>query len=185
VLLCKYRYPLIFSRQSQAEVQSLRLQSSSTLGTGKAITNLEKKGRLEDKEIRRALDGTSNKRKRHGGDNYAVVGAESEDEDFETISTKDRKDFSSEDPINANEPMEVTVVDSSTSAAVIASAPPSAVGSALKRNADGSVVTPKIGKPKVKNGKVCGTHISFDFSDIIVDTVPKLEKAGEGFRAGR
>ncbi|KAJ7175857.1 P-loop containing nucleoside triphosphate hydrolase protein [Mycena filopes] len=118
---------LIFEKlaQSQATLpSSLQLQSSATLGTGKAITHRDRLDKLEDKEIRRALDGRTGKRKRQD-DSYAVVGAnDSPDDDT------DGEDSASIQIGNPSNP--------SVSSAL------ATVGSALQRNADGSIVPPKI-----------------------------------------
>ncbi|KAG6843905.1 hypothetical protein H0H87_011894 [Tephrocybe sp. NHM501043] len=141
--------------QTQAEIpSSLYLQTSASLGTGKATTHQERFERLEDKEIRRALDGRSGKRKR-GDDTYTVVNANDEDEDSEdemldhgsdegqaSPSMKETKEFPVERP-------PAPIVVESSSAPPVASTS-SIVGSALKRNADGTIVAPKI-RSKSKN----------------------------------
>ncbi|KAJ7095872.1 P-loop containing nucleoside triphosphate hydrolase protein [Mycena belliarum] len=108
--------------QSQATLPStVHLQSSATLGTGKAITHRDRLDKLEDKEIRRALDGRTGKRRRQD-DSYAVTGPDgfTDDEEIDQAHTPS---------------------PASTAKAVSA---PAAVGSALQRNPDGSVVTPKL-----------------------------------------
>jgi ATP-dependent RNA helicase DHX37/DHR1 len=135
-----------FTRQSQAELPtSLHLQSSATLGTGKATTHRDRLDKLEDKEIRRALDGRAGRRRRHD-DSYAVTGPEgdegSDDEEYEHGG--------------APRPMELDPTPSLSAASSNGAHVPSstAVGSALQRNPDGSVVAPKI-MLKSRGKKVC------------------------------
>ncbi|KAG1772266.1 P-loop containing nucleoside triphosphate hydrolase protein [Suillus occidentalis] len=61
---------LIFEKlaQTQAQTSSLDLQSSSTLGAGATSTARERQERLEDKEVRRAMEGQPNKRRRRHND---------------------------------------------------------------------------------------------------------------------
>ncbi|KAG2068389.1 hypothetical protein BDR04DRAFT_1232812 [Suillus decipiens] len=55
-------------RQTQAQTSSLDLQSSSTLGTGATSTARERQEKLEDKEVRRAMEGQLNKRRQRLND---------------------------------------------------------------------------------------------------------------------
>lgn len=122
---------LTFFSQSQAQLPStIHFQSSSTLGTGKVTTHQDARDKLEDKEVRRALEGRSGKRKRQDG-NYDVVEADSEDED----------DFDGDSEVA--EPV--------ISKPIVPSQP--VVGGALARNTDGTVIAPKI-RQKSKNKKV-------------------------------
>ncbi|KAF5369365.1 hypothetical protein D9758_002690 [Tetrapyrgos nigripes] len=113
----------IFEKLSQSQAQipsSLHLQSSSTLGTGKAFTHQEKLDKLEDKEVKHALG----KRKR-GAEVYDIVDADSDEEDeFEQ----------SLDFYGTSEPSDKKADAAATSVSV---------GSALQRNPDGSVPAPK------------------------------------------
>ncbi|KAG6910680.1 hypothetical protein DXG01_008724 [Tephrocybe rancida] len=142
--------------QTQAEIpSSLFLQTSSTLGTGKATTHQERFERLEDKEVRRALEGRSGKRKRD--DTYAVINADDEDASSEDeILRSDQEETKASSSSNlANEPPREqptppTVVEVTNMLPVASTS--SAVGSALKRNPDGTVVAPKVrskGKGKI------------------------------------
>ncbi|KAG7443024.1 P-loop containing nucleoside triphosphate hydrolase protein [Guyanagaster necrorhizus] len=128
--------------QSQAQITStLHLQSSSTLGTGKASTHRERLDKLEDIEVRKALDGRAGKRKRN--DEYMVRNAdEDEDDDTELYSGRDG-------PSEDEEVAEVKIMDvvhTEASVQPVASTS-TAVGSALQRNPDGSVIAPRI-RPK-------------------------------------
>ncbi|KAJ6559196.1 P-loop containing nucleoside triphosphate hydrolase protein [Mycena vulgaris] len=125
---------LIFEKLSQSQATlptTVHLQSSATLGTGKATTHRDRLDKLEDKEIRRALDGRTGKRKRQD-DSYAVIGPDADTDDEEL----DRDDALS--PMQIPGPSTVPV--------------PAAVGSALQRNSDGSVVAPRI-VPKSREKK--------------------------------
>jgi ATP-dependent RNA helicase DHX37/DHR1 len=120
------------SRQTQAELPTtLHLQSSATLGTGKPFTHQERFDQLEDKEVRRALDGRRGKRKRHDS-TFNVDGPDDEDDE-----------------------LNLDVID----AILDASDPPTAtttVGGALRRNADD--VVPPVQK-KAKNNHVRYRHL--------------------------
>ncbi len=128
-------------RQSQAEISSLNLHSSSTLGTGRVSTHKEQYDRQEDKEVRRALDGISGRRKRQTG--FSVMDVESDEEDEELdIGPYKLSGKALSPPESANElKLEAKV-----------HVPPD-VGSALLRNPDGSLAAPTV-QPK-KDKKVC------------------------------
>lgn len=142
---------MTFLRQTQAEIpSSLHLQTSSSLGTGKVSTHQERLERLEDRHVRRALDVNLGKRKRRG-DTYTVIDPNLEGTDSEEESLpdgrKNTKTSSSKEEIKDSEALPTrrsiaTVIDVST-------VPPApltcdAVGSALKRNPDGTVMAPKV-----------------------------------------
>ncbi|KAF9267419.1 P-loop containing nucleoside triphosphate hydrolase protein [Marasmius fiardii PR-910] len=114
--------------QSQAQISSsLHLQSSSTLGTGKVITHQESADKLEDKEVRRALDGRVGKRKRRG-EVYDVIDESNEDEDDEYIEILETG--------ASNMPLATVAVGKG-------SLVEPNVGGALKRDADGHVFAQK------------------------------------------
>lgn len=147
---------MIFPSQTQAEIpSSLQLQASSTLGTGKATTHKERLERLEDKEVRRALDGRAGKRKRHD-DVYAVIHPDNENSDEEEVLVKDRSEgklrLDVETSVYGQKELTSINLAPVTISQPIALAS-SAVGSALQRNADGSIMAPKI-RPKTKGKKV-------------------------------
>lgn len=103
-------------RQSQAQLPStIHLQSSSTLGTGRVSTNKERLERLEDKEVRRAVDGRTGKRHRRGDDYDVLLPGNSDAED--------------DDGMDVHEDQELPRVDVS-------------VGSALKKDANGAAMAP-------------------------------------------
>lgn len=140
---------------SQAQLPTtINLKSSATLGTGKSSTTKQRLDKLEDKEVRRALDGrTGNGKRRRQNDIYEVVGAmgsgsdEDEDGDDEGGKTMDMHvdgDGDGDEKRTQTAQKQVIVVDS-TSQPVAST---STVGSALQRNPDGSIVAPKIKRLK-------------------------------------
>ncbi len=123
--------------QTQAHIpDSLQLQSSSTLGTGRVSTHRERLDKLEDKDVRKALAGRSGKRKRN--DNYEVSLAEEDSDGSESDVAMRRSSSRSKSPIASKDTHPVE----STASAV--------VGSALQRNPDGTAVAPRI---RVKSDK--------------------------------
>lgn len=135
---------LTFLSKTQASLSTSVLQSSSTLGTGKASTFQERQEKDEDVFVKKSLLGQSGKRKRHQ-DVFAVQDAES-DEDLadESLTGQPEEDREFQNNTKGDYSMpEVGVVEgpslvpkSSTQTAV-------SVGSALQRNANGSVIAPK------------------------------------------
>lgn len=140
------------------------------LGTGRVITHKQKQDELEDREIRRAIDGqTGNKKRKRGPITAAFASEEDSDEDFDGVQggyanvneemgdKQDKRDESMmEDGLSRSKP--IVVIDSGFATATVdepdvASEPP-AVASALRRNPDGSIVAPKVVKRKAKGPKV-------------------------------
>ncbi|KDQ62426.1 hypothetical protein JAAARDRAFT_30334 [Jaapia argillacea MUCL 33604] len=188
--------------KTQAELPTLNLQSSSTLGTGKTSTHHERVEKQEDKEVRRLLDGTGKgkgkgKRKRARNDDYRVdVGDESDadaDLDLESGMEVDEPSPSAafKSPRQAKS-TPIVVVDGGFSTSVEASkGSATLVGSALKRNADGSVVQPVVRKKKKKQqavqswkrvphsaAKVDDSDTSFDSSDSEMDSDVNSDDGG-------
>lgn len=133
--------------QSQAQLpNTVHLHSSSTLGTGRVTSHRERLDKLEDKEIRHALDGTTGKRKRTH-DVFLVADADiDEDEDLEPND--------SEHSSAARKPShDVEIVDLTEVSGSGAVASTSATGSALRKNPDGTVVQPQV-RPKSQKNKV-------------------------------
>lgn len=139
--------------QTQASIPTLELQSSSTLGTGKAASHRERLDKIEDIDARRSMDGQSNKRRRRNN-NFSVTGAaDTEDEDAELDV------MGSDDSLDTSTPNRVQVVDVSASlAAPEKSTQSTIVGSALRRNPDGTFTAPRIVKRK-KTGQKVGLSI--------------------------
>ncbi|TFK40653.1 P-loop containing nucleoside triphosphate hydrolase protein [Crucibulum laeve] len=190
---------LIFEKlaQSQASLSSALLQSSSTLGTGKLATHLELQERQEDKEVRKVLEGRLGKRKRYGdGDMYDITGPDGESEDEDMLSDFGEKGAApSPEKRSAARSKEVIVIDSTTMAVgEPVKTTISAVGSALQRNADGTVVAPKIRPRKQGKGLQKGwgrtsnlapavdadSDTSFDSSDSAYDSSEDEDESFKG-----
>jgi ATP-dependent RNA helicase DHX37/DHR1 len=123
--------------QSQAQVPTLNLQSSSTLGTGKISTHRERLEKLEIKEARRVLGGRSGKRRRNN-DSHDAHGPSSSDNEGENTDCS----VIAIDDNGADEAEPIAVDSNSINRSV--SSTSATIGSALQRNADGTVVVPKI-----------------------------------------
>lgn len=137
---------LTFLSQTQAEIpSSLQLFSSATLWTGHAVTHQELLDRREHKEVRRVLTGRGGKRKRNDGLSLDYDGV-SEDDDL----ADDQPD--AEGTSAPKEPDDV-VESTHASASLTVPLPVEEVGSALKRNSDGTVVAPIARRRSAK--KVC------------------------------
>jgi ATP-dependent RNA helicase DHX37/DHR1 len=143
--------------QTQASIPTLELQSSSTLGTGKAISHRERLNQSEDIDVRRLVDGRANKRRRRDNGLSVLGQTDTEDEDAELDVT----DYNAAADARADSPDaviqgQVQVVDMSA----ILSAPEKStqtvvVGGALRRNPDGTSMAPRVVKKK-KAGKKVG-----------------------------
>ncbi|EIN12593.1 P-loop containing nucleoside triphosphate hydrolase protein [Punctularia strigosozonata HHB-11173 SS5] len=136
--------------KSQADFpESLHLQSSSTLGTGKAITHEETIARQEDKEIRHALYGAKGRKRTR------ELYASSESGSDEDIAHESH-DTGGPEAIGSSRSNPVIVVDEGSS---IKGGKPSdsiatmTIGSALARKADGTLVAPRVVARKSKGGK--------------------------------
>ena len=140
-----------------------QLQSSSTLGSGRALTAQERLEKTEDKEVRRAIYS----RQRRGGH---LAGTAESDGDDEVVG--DAQDVYSEgDTIHDDEGSSardrVVVVDSTSTATRKQDMPADiVVGGALQRNADGSIAKPRIMKKKSTSVCLvslilwCNSHLS-------------------------
>lgn len=99
------------------------------------------------------MDGRSNKRRRRNNDFSITELADIENEDVELDVMG--SDAASADSPNASTPDQVQVVDMSASLAVQEKPTQSTVvGGALRRNADGTSMTPRIIKSKTISQKV-------------------------------
>lgn len=135
--------------QTQATMPSLELHSSSTLGTGKVTSNRKRLDKAEDLQVRRTMDGRTGKRRRRITD---YSGADSESGDSELDNRVDGE-IDAPPPKTTPAPM-VSVMDYSSRITVPkkdVQQPPSIVGGALKRNADGTVVQPRVVKKEKGN----------------------------------
>ncbi|KAL7285666.1 hypothetical protein ACG7TL_000771 [Trametes sanguinea] len=161
----------LFEKLSKSQVQgsaALQLQSSATLGTGKPSTHLQRLEKEEDLEVKKAVDGRSGKGKRRRRNDPlfpAISDSDGSDEDAQDAKMDvDRQEqFMHQDddvPEGMSRSKPVVIVDSGFSTKMQSPEPevrvtvlPSAVGSALRHNPDGTVVAPKISKRKPKHAK--------------------------------
>ncbi|KAI0651669.1 P-loop containing nucleoside triphosphate hydrolase protein [Trametes meyenii] len=205
----------LFEKLSKSQVQgtaALNLQSSATLGTGKTSTHLHRLEKEEDLNTKRAIDGRVGKgRRRRTLDARVPSAADSEDSDEDSYDTKmevdQRETFHQAEDLQEGSSRlnPVVIVDSGFSTTVqscetedITPIPSSsAIGSALRRNADGSLVAPKISKRKHKSTKSAfsswkdrgsskrdpmlaeDSESSFDSSDSAYDTVDDGEEQSD------
>ncbi|KAG1801054.1 P-loop containing nucleoside triphosphate hydrolase protein [Suillus variegatus] len=179
--------------QTQAQTSSLDLQSSSTLGTGATYTALERQEKLEDKEVRRAMEGHPNKRRRRHNDFTIHEYADSEDESdaMDGIGLVEKADQTPEQHDEHEHEGPVTkefFTDPPTASTVSQPAESTfTVGGALKRNPDGSVVAPLVVNKKNAKSRIASfpswkrrvphtgvseqeSDSSFDSSDSAYDT---------------
>ena len=141
---------------------TLRLQPSSTLGSGRALTAQERLEKTEDKEVRRAIYS----RQRSGGhladtvesDGDDGVVDDAQDVHSESNTIQDYEGTSYRDQV---------VVDSTSTATRKQDVPADiVVGGALQRNADGSIAKPRIMKKKSTSVCLvspllwCNSHLS-------------------------
>ncbi|KAI0269827.1 P-loop containing nucleoside triphosphate hydrolase protein [Gloeopeniophorella convolvens] len=134
--------------KTQAELPStIKLHSSATLGSGKFSTAQERLDRLEDKEVRRAVDSRQRR-----GNHFANVAEDDSDEDGIMQPNDAREE--SEGVVGVSPRNPLVIVDSAPAMTTKQTEPSAvAVGVALQRNADGSVVKPTIMKRKEKGAR--------------------------------
>lgn len=123
------------------------------MGTGKVATHQEQQEKAENALIKKALLGQSGKRKRHQ-DVYAVhdhdseVDEEEENDKFSVVQEERptaKRRRSTSPPSGPTPSNKIIVVDNSANDIQSKSEKNQPVmGSALQRNADGSIVAPKI-----------------------------------------
>ncbi|KAG8930712.1 putative ATP-dependent RNA helicase DHR1 [Tulasnella sp. 418] len=136
---------------SQATINSLNLQSSSTLGSGKPTTHAQRIAKEEHQSVKTVLDGSGNKRKRRR------IDIEVDDDDSEASELEDNDmDPLAIDSVPKTDRF-VSVVEegltslgSSVVTPAIKTSATVSIGSALLRNPDGSVVAPRVVKRKRK-----------------------------------
>lgn len=162
-------FGLTFLSKTQASLSSAVLQSSSTLGTGKPLTFEERQAKDEDALIKKALSGQTGKRKRHQ-DVFSVhdnddLSNEDEDEEEDERPRKVPKAVSGDqgedeimddDPLAAELQVDVEVVEAPDNPPPKKPVDAKVVGSALQRNADGSIMAPKIRQRTKSKGKLVG-----------------------------
>ncbi|KAG1852016.1 P-loop containing nucleoside triphosphate hydrolase protein [Suillus tomentosus] len=179
--------------QTQAQTSSLDLQSSSTLGTGATYTARECQEKLEDKEVRHAMEGHPNKRRRRHNDFTIHEYGDSEDgsDAMDGIGFVERADQTPEQHDEHEHEGPVTkefFTDPPTASTVSQPAESTfTVGGALKRNPDGSVVAPLVVNKKNAKSRIASfpswkrrvphtgvseqeSDSSFDSSDSAYDT---------------
>ncbi|KAI6044780.1 P-loop containing nucleoside triphosphate hydrolase protein [Pisolithus marmoratus] len=178
--------------QTQATMPTLELHSSSMLGTGKVTSNRQQLNKAEDLQVRRVMEGRAGKRRRQVMD-YSGIDSESGDSELDNHLGCG---IDAPSPKTTPTPV-VSVVDYSSSLTAPkkdVQHPPSVVGGALKRNADGTVVQPRVVKKekgkktafrswKLKESQLFSQKVesdtSFDSSDSAYDT-DKGENKVEG-----
>ncbi|KAG1742366.1 P-loop containing nucleoside triphosphate hydrolase protein [Suillus paluster] len=144
--------------QTQAQTSSLDLQSSSTLGTGATSTARERQEKLEDKDVRRAMEGQPNKRRRRHNDFTVHEHGDSEGES-DAMDGIDFGENADQTPVQYEHEGSVAkefAADPPTTSTVSqpASVSTFAVGGALKRNPDGSVVAPIVVNKKSEKARM-------------------------------
>ncbi|KAL4073219.1 P-loop containing nucleoside triphosphate hydrolase protein [Scleroderma yunnanense] len=167
--------------QTQTTMPSVALHSSSTLGTGKSMSNRQRLDRAEDLDVRRAIDGRIGKRRRQNPDYSDVTQSDSESEGSNHYDIDEDINPSTSELVSI---AAVSIVDLSSGSVVPVKPTQSVVGGALKRNSDGTLVTPRVVKKKEKGKKtvfqswkykpsqaaVPESDTSFDSSDSAYDT---------------
>ncbi|TFK52557.1 P-loop containing nucleoside triphosphate hydrolase protein [Heliocybe sulcata] len=145
---------------SQAEIPSLKLQTSSMLGTGKVATNQYRLEKKEDKEVGKLMDGRAGKRKRptdvHASseesegdaeDSFISRTAHARDADIEIV------DLTGKPSVLKPEPVVVHDIGAGGPPAAVP-LPATSVGSALRRNKDGTATVPVMKKKSTKKGAI-------------------------------
>jgi ATP-dependent RNA helicase DHX37/DHR1 len=120
------------------------LHSSASLGTGKLSTHQELQEKAEDRDIRKALNGLSGKRKRH--QDHFLIHAPDEDDDVSEVESHPEKEWLEQNAgTSAEQDTNVVIppIDSIQSRSKAHSLPV-LVGNALQRNPDGSTIAPKV-----------------------------------------
>ena len=130
------------SRKSQAELPGLNLKSSATLGTGRASSHREMLDRVEDKQVRRVAKKTRLD---------PMIDEDSDEEEDCSFPSADATEpshtFQTERPRRPRTPDTCPVAEGTETI-------PAFVGSALRKNADGSIATPKVLPKRNKGSKV-------------------------------
>ncbi|KLO14778.1 DHX37 protein [Schizopora paradoxa] len=162
--------------QTQLQLPSTLLQPSSTLGSRKVLTNQELQENAESKLVKRALDGRVGGKRRRGAQGH-------EDE----VTESDASDDDLPVPDGSRESPVVIPNDDFSTSEIVKDGPVireiGVVGSALRRNADGTVPAPThVKKQKKTTFKRWGKEVnirentdahesdsSFDSSDSAYD----------------
>ena len=131
--------------KSQAELPStLQLQSSSTLGSGRTLTAQERLEKAEDKEVSRAIYS------RQTIGRFADIAESDEGEDvLDSVQDVHSERDMTQDGESTSPRDRVVIINSTSTATRKQNVRDDVVvGSALQRNADGSIVKPRIMKKK-------------------------------------
>ena len=148
--------------KSQAELPStLQLQSSSTLGSGRTLTAQERLEKAEDKEVSRAIYS------RQTIGRFADIAESDEGEDvLDSVQDVHSERDMTQDGQGTSPRGPVVIVDSTSTATRKKDVPDDAVvGSALQRNAVGSIMKPRIMKERGTTVRLlsllsCNSHLS-------------------------
>ena len=142
------RNKLTDNRKSQNGVVSTLLQSSSTLGTGKVLTHNERLEKEENIQVRHAMQSRIGKRKRRGDimDPMDVVdNSEDEDEDeSDEVNRSDKQSIPEPQFMVSTPSTEDRQMDFRDVQPISVANGPVVVGSALRKNKDGTVAAPII-----------------------------------------
>ena len=162
------------------ELPSLNLKSSATLGTGRTSSHKEMFDRLEDKEVWRVSEKARLD---------PVIDEASDDEDYNCppagitqqsrVSSPDQTRRSrTPDVHSAAEDTEAALIPATKVLTASVAAAPASVGSALRKNADGSVGARKI-LPKRNKGLKVNNSILHYYWLIFASLASKLEAKGK------
>ncbi|KAG8862402.1 putative ATP-dependent RNA helicase DHR1 [Tulasnella sp. 330] len=144
--------------QSQADIDHLKLQSSSTLGSGRSYTHAHRLALEQDQEFRRVVG----KRKRLVLEDNEDTGDEKSEANTSDPSRKVKMARFQEEDSNCSdewkgidtgcsdiETQEAIGSDSSALITALATSSP-ALGAALRRNPDGTAIAPRMAKRKAR-----------------------------------
>lgn len=149
---------IFVNRKSQAEVDPLLLKSSSTLGSGKPYTHAHRLALAEDLEVRRAMPALAARRDRAGS-------ASASDDDDDEMSDRPPRTMRQIDESGDDEDEWGGIGSGSMDEAATLRPLPApskpAIGSALQRKPDGTIVKPKVvpRKPKKRLGRTVGVEL--------------------------
>jgi ATP-dependent RNA helicase DHX37/DHR1 len=146
---------LIDNRKSQNGVDSALLQSSSMLGTGKPLTHQQRFEKDEDSQVRQAMLGRVGKRRRHSEVMDMMDSADDKDDKDEGLSDSDAE--TDDEPKGAvtrtsveDEQMEVVNIQEAKKPPIPVVNMPVVIGSALRRNEDGTIAASAVRKRSKK-----------------------------------
>lgn len=140
----------------------MNLQSSATLGTGKAITHQERLENAEHKNVQRLLDSSSGRGSKKRKRSVRTYVEASEDSEGEFSHLDEDTDHTEESPVSGlSRDNPVVLVDTGFSTTVEhVETATTTVGGALRRNADGTIAAPRITQKK-SNSKTVSDPLVF------------------------